>query len=58
MTPGGFEPLVAGVKGRCANLAAPRGRGAGGRNRTSDLLLTRQLLYLLSYTSISFGPGG
>ena len=24
--------------------------GAGNRNRTRDLLLTRQLLYLLSYT--------
>ena len=26
--------------------------GAGNRNRTRDLLLTRQLLYLLSYTGI------
>jgi hypothetical protein len=25
--------------------------GAGGRNRTPDLLITSQLLYLLSYTS-------
>ena len=28
--------------------------GAGDRNRTYDLMLTRQLLYQLSYTSINF----
>ena len=28
-------------------------RGAGGRTRTPDLLITNQLLYRLSYTSIS-----
>ena len=37
--------------------SAPFGRsgilpGAGGRNRTPDLLITSQLLYLLSYTSL------
>jgi hypothetical protein len=32
-------------KGRLAAI------GAGGRNRTPDLLITSQLLYLLSYTS-------
>ena len=29
-----------------------RGRGAGGRTRTPDLLITNQLLYQLSYTSV------
>ena len=29
--------------------------GAGGRTRTPDLLITNQLLYRLSYTSISTG---
>ena len=28
--------------------------GAGGRTRTPDLLITNQLLYQLSYTSVSF----
>ena len=32
--------------------------GAGGRNRTPDLLITNQLLYLLSYTSIYGDPEG
>ena len=27
--------------------------GAGGRTRTPDLLITNQLLYQLSYTSVS-----
>ena len=30
-------------------------RGAGGRTRTPDLLITNQLLYRLSYTSILTG---
>ena len=30
--------------------------GAGGRIRTPDLLITNQLLYLLSYTSVSVQP--
>ena len=30
--------------------------GAGGRTRTPDLLITNQLLYLLSYTSVSVQP--
>ena len=30
--------------------------GAGGRTRTPDLLITNQLLYQLSYTSISLKP--
>ena len=34
------------------NCAVKRG-GAGGRIRTPDLLITNQLLYQLSYTSIS-----
>ena len=29
--------------------------GAGGRNRTPDLLITNQLLYQLSYTSVLGG---
>ena len=54
---GGFEP----PKSKTADLqSAPFGRsgtlpyliGAGGRTRTPDLLITNQLLYQLSYTSI------
>ena len=30
--------------------------GAGGRTRTPDLLITNQLLYQLSYTSVSTHP--
>ena len=54
---GGFEP----PKSLTADLqSAPFGRsgtlpyliGAGGRTRTPDLLITNQLLYQLSYTSI------
>ena len=59
---GGFEP----PKSVTADLqSAPFGRsgtlpiicskelGAGGRTRTPDLLITNQLLYQLSYTSLS-----
>ena len=61
---GGFEP----PKSMTADLqSAPFGRsgtlpniqlrylvgGAGGRTRTPDLLITNQLLYQLSYTSVS-----
>ena len=61
---GGFEP----PKSMTADLqSAPFGRsgtlpiiklpvknrnGAGGRTRTPDLLITNQLLYQLSYTSV------
>ena len=54
---GGFEP----PKSKTADLqSAPFGRsgtlpyliGAGGRTRTPDLLITNQLLYQLSYSSI------
>ena len=31
--------------------------GAGGRTRTPDLLITNQLLYQLSYTSVAALPG-
>ena len=57
MEEGGFEP----PKSLTADLqSAPFGRsgtlpyliGAGGRTRTPDLLITNQLLYQLSYTSI------
>ena len=34
-------------------LVDPPKSGACGRNRTFNLLLTKQLLYLLSYTGIS-----
>ena len=50
----GFEPS----KSLTTDLqSAPFGRlgnppGAGGRIRTPDLLITNQLLYRLSYTSI------
>ena len=33
-----------------------RSAGAGGRTRTPDLLITNQLLYQLSYTSIRLRP--
>ena len=54
---GGFEP----PKSLTADLqSAPFGHsgtyphyGAGGRTRTPDLLITNQLLYQLSYTSLS-----
>ena len=61
MEEGGFEP----PKSVTADLqSAPFGRsgtlpiiclkrlGAGGRTRTPDLLITNQLLYQLSYTSV------
>ena len=56
---GGFEP----PKSTTTDLqSAPFGHsgnppymkfGAGGRIRTPDLLITNQLLYQLSYTSVS-----
>ena len=56
---GGFEP----PKSSTTDLqSAPFGhsgilpRGAGERNRTINLLITNQLLCLLSYTSISGAP--
>ena len=62
----GFEPS----KSKTTDLqSAPFGRsgtppysvmscggGAGGRIRTPDLLITNQLLYQLSYTSLSSQP--
>jgi hypothetical protein len=38
------------------NLIRHKKSGAGGRNRTPDLLITNQLLYQLSYTSIIMSP--
>ena len=35
------------------NFAARQNNGAGGRTRTPDLLITNQLLYQLSYTSLT-----
>ena len=55
---GGFEP----PKPKATDLQSapfdrsgipPYSLGAGGRIRTPDLLITNQLLYQLSYTSIS-----
>ena len=58
MGDGGFEPpkaLPADLQsvpfGHSGN--PPYEIGAGGRIRTPDLLITNQLLYQLSYTSIS-----
>ena len=59
---GGFEP----PKLKAADLqSVPFGHSgtlpydieAGGRTRTPDLLITNQLLYQLSYTSIYLGFG-
>ena len=57
---GGFEPpkaLPADLQsvpfGHSGNPPYRYGIGAGGRIRTPDLLITNQLLYQLSYTSIS-----
>ena len=54
---GGFEPpkslttdLQSAPFGHSGTL--PYFDGAGGRTRTPDLLITNQLLYQLSYTSI------
>jgi hypothetical protein len=52
--PAGLEPALFGTKiRRVANYT--RGQlalRAGDRNRTRDIFLTREALYLLSYTSI------
>jgi hypothetical protein len=49
----GFEPTSAGATIRCVNPFATatiiNKHGASDRNRTRDLLITSQLLYLLSY---------
>ena len=57
---GGFEPpkaLPADLQsvpfGHSGN--PPYSLGAGGRIRTPDLLITNQLLYQLSYTSVEIG---
>ena len=57
---GGFEPpkslttdLQSAPFGHSGTL--PYSIGAGGRTRTPDLLITNQLLYQLSYTSILTG---
>ncbi len=57
----GFEPskheatdLQSAPFGRSGTLPYFIFNGAGGRTRTPDLLITNQLLYQLSYTSISF----
>ena len=63
---GGFEPPKAlpadlqsvpfGHSGIPPYSDADSKGGAGGRIRTPDLLITNQLLYLLSYTSVSVQP--
>lgn len=46
----GFEPTTNCLEGRDSRpLSYTRTSGAASRNRTGDILLTRQLLYLLSY---------
>ena len=52
----GFDagPLLKKEK-TCGARRAHRRCGAGGRIRTPDLLITNQLLYQLSYTSILTG---
>lgn len=52
----GIEPTNIGVKDRRLNHLAKSLCGAGGRNRTPDLMITRHQLFLLSYTSI-YGTG-
>ena len=48
----GFEPLNAAVKGRCVKPLHQRAAaGAPDRNRTCDLILTKDALYRLSYRS-------
>ena len=66
MGEGGFEPPKAlpadlqsvpfGHSGIPPYSDADSKGGAGGRIRTPDLLITNQLLYLLSYTSVSVQP--
>ena len=44
---------ISAVSCRFAGYCSAAGDGAGGRIRTPDLLITNQLLYRLSYTSIT-----
>ena len=48
----GVRPLLFGLSSPLKILPIALGTGAGRRTRTPDLLITNQLLYRLSYTSI------
>ena len=53
----GIEPCLHGLEDRCLNQSAKPAMsdGAAERNRTPDLLGTKQLLYRLSYNSEMVG---
>ena len=54
-TPPKIKPRILRERNTSVNrnkLIRHKKNGAGGRNRTPDLLITNQLLYQLSYTSI------
>ncbi len=46
------RPLTPGVNEKARNRLRALGSGAVERSRTSDLLITNQLLYQLSYNGI------
>ena len=48
----GIEPANMGAKIPCLNRLATPLYGAGNRNRTRNLLITNQLLCLLSYSGV------
>ena len=48
----GFEPMLLDGQSRVLDLTERWSRGAGDRNWTRDLKLTKLLLYQLSYTSV------
>ena len=55
MSAEGFEPSTHALEGRCSiqlSYAPILEFGAGDRTRTYNLLITSQLLYQLSHTSI------
>ena len=57
----GFEPSTHALEGRCSiqlSYAPILEFGAGDRTRTYNLLITSQLLYQLSHTSILAGITG
>ena len=49
---GAYGPVESKSDCRSANRKPRLNLGAGERSRTSDLLITNQLLYQLSYTSL------
>ena len=61
MSTEGFEPSTHALEGRCSiqlSYAPTLEFGAGDRTRTYNLLITSQLLYQLSHTSILAGITG